>query len=217
MARGQLIAVDGLDLTGKSTLIKNIVVAKGIQSTSVLGGCPFTKTLRELFITGDYIDATNYLLLFMAAARETYRQVINPALEKGDSIIIDRWMISGYLHNPIESRLPVEVVNSLLPIEMAADINIVLTAPEAILRSRLKQRGGLDARESDLFEKNELVKIANRLELFRTKELFTTSQPDILIASHQRSFWLDGSRSEKCCLKEALSIINAALGDVNGN
>lgn len=96
MTRGKYIVIEGHDGTGKSTqvqLLRDALATKGIQSVEMHepGGISLSDKLRDIIKDGSLPrDATTNLLLFTASRRELWRQLAEPALQRGEWVIAAR-------------------------------------------------------------------------------------------------------------------------------
>ncbi len=102
MSRGKFITFEGIDGAGKSSHIAGVsdfLRARGLTvvSTREPGGTPLGEKLRELLLHERMHLETEALLMF-AARREHLTQVIEPALERGDWVICDRFSDATYAY-----------------------------------------------------------------------------------------------------------------------
>lgn len=95
---GKLIAIEGLDGSGKSS-VRDILV-QALQERNVdtigtfeVGATPIAKELRDLcFIKRDEVlDPISRLLMVYAARMQHIRQVIQPHIERGTCVVTDRY------------------------------------------------------------------------------------------------------------------------------
>jgi dTMP kinase len=92
---GRFISFEGIDGAGKSSHIEALALwlhARGavVVRTREPGGTPLAERLRELFLH-EPMDALSEALLVFAARRDHLRQVIEPALGRGDVVLCDRF------------------------------------------------------------------------------------------------------------------------------
>jgi dTMP kinase len=102
LSRGKFITFEGIDGAGKSSHIAGVsdfLRARGLTvvSTREPGGTPLGEKLRELLLHERMHLETEALLMF-AARREHLTQVIEPALERGDWVICDRFSDATYAY-----------------------------------------------------------------------------------------------------------------------
>jgi len=100
--RGQFITFEGIDGAGKSSHIAGVVsLLQGrgltVVSTREPGGTPLGEKLRELLLHEPMHLETEAMLMF-AARREHLAQVIEPALERGDWVVCDRFSDATYAY-----------------------------------------------------------------------------------------------------------------------
>ena len=94
-AAGRFITFEGIDGAGKSSHIEALAAwlrARGdeVVLTREPGGTPLAERVRELFLhTG--MDALTEALLVFAARRDHLRQCIEPALQRGATVLCDRF------------------------------------------------------------------------------------------------------------------------------
>ena len=108
-ATGMLIAVEGIDGSGKSTAAKYLVEylneklkarygadenMKFVHGTREPGGTPFAEAARELFIHAGSISPITATTLITAIRRDHWEKVIRPILEGGGIVVTDRYLLS---------------------------------------------------------------------------------------------------------------------------
>jgi dTMP kinase len=92
---GRFITFEGIDGAGKSTQIDALAERLRERGATVTctrepGGTPLAERLRELVLhTG--MDALTEALLVFAARRDHVRERIAPAIERGETVICDRF------------------------------------------------------------------------------------------------------------------------------
>ncbi len=92
---GLFISFEGIDGAGKSTHIDGLAAAFKAQGRHVTltrepGGTPLAEKLREM-VLHDAMDSLTEALLIFAARRNHLRNVIEPALARGDVVLCDRF------------------------------------------------------------------------------------------------------------------------------
>lgn len=93
--RGLFISFEGIDGAGKSTHVEALAAALRAAGRQVVltrepGGTPLAEQIRELALHQP-MDALTEALLMFAARRDHIRQVIAPALARGDAVLCDRF------------------------------------------------------------------------------------------------------------------------------
>jgi len=92
---GLFISFEGIDGAGKSTHIAALADAfraqgRALTLTREPGGTPLAEKLREL-VLNDPMDPLSEALLMFAARRDHLQQVIEPALQRGEVVLCDRF------------------------------------------------------------------------------------------------------------------------------
>ena len=93
--RGLFISLEGIDVAGKSTHIVPLAQAfaergRKVRCSREPGGTPLAESLRQL-VLHEPMDALTEALLMFAARRDHVRQVIAPALARGEVVLCDRF------------------------------------------------------------------------------------------------------------------------------
>lgn len=92
---GLFISFEGIDGAGKSSHIDSLAAAFRAQGRVVTltrepGGTPLAEKLRAM-VLNDTMDPMTEALLVFAARRDHIRQVIEPALARGEVVLCDRF------------------------------------------------------------------------------------------------------------------------------
>jgi dTMP kinase len=92
---GLFISFEGIDGAGKSTHVEALAQAfresgRAVTLTREPGGTPLAEQLRALALS-EAMDPLTEALLMFAARRDHLRQVIEPALARGDVVLCDRF------------------------------------------------------------------------------------------------------------------------------
>jgi dTMP kinase len=95
---GFFITFEGIEGCGKTTqmrLLKERLLAAGerVTSTREPGGCPIADKMRAILLDAENSAITPLaeLLLYAAARAQHVREVIVPALERGETVLCDRF------------------------------------------------------------------------------------------------------------------------------
>ncbi len=167
---GSFITVEGVDGSGKSSLMDAIVskvqATWGVEvvKTREPGGTSIGEDLREVFMArrddGD-ADATSVraeLLIILAARAQHLEQLIRPALARGAWVVSDRFNDSTYAYQGGGRQLAeatIKVVEQALALDQPMpDLTLLLDLPVDIALERLagtgrSQRNLFDAPRGD--------------------------------------------------------------------
>ena len=149
MRRGRFITLEGGEGSGKTTqsaLLVKALMERGIRvlSTREPGGAPGAELLRGVLLGGaiDWSPQAETLLHF-AARTEHVAKTIEPALDRGEWVICDRFHDStlayqGYGQGADRSFIAEQI--RLLAID--PDLTLVLDVPEDVAADRVRRRGG---------------------------------------------------------------------------
>jgi dTMP kinase len=99
---GLFITFEGIDGAGKSTHIEGLAQAFRSQGRVVTltrepGGTPLAEQLRQM-VLNDPMDAMTEALLVFAARRDHIKQVIQPALARGEVLLCDRFTDASFAY-----------------------------------------------------------------------------------------------------------------------
>lgn len=141
---GKFITFEGIDGAGKSTHIAYVIdLIKqhdiNVVSTREPGGTPLGESLRNLVLNEKMHLETEALLMF-AARRENLAQVIEPALQRGDWVISDRFTDSSFAYQGGGRKLALEKLNALeqwVHPDLQPDLTLLFDVPLEVARERL--------------------------------------------------------------------------------
>ena len=152
------ITFEGLDGSGKTTqveLVARRLEADGreVVTTREPGGTPLGEGIRELVLNGSRISSWAEAALFAAARAELVDRVIAPALERGATVLCDRYIDSSLAYQGIARGLGVDRVlelnlhatRGLLPDRTF----LLLIDPEESLRRRGGDRDRIEQEGAD--------------------------------------------------------------------
>lgn len=152
---GKFITFEGIDGAGKSSHIAGVTELlrrRGLTvvSTREPGGTPLGERLRELLLNEPMHLETEALLMF-AARREHLAQIIEPALERGDWVVCDRFTDATFAYQGGGRGLDRHKFAELehwVHGHLQPDLTLLFDLPFAVARERI----ALQTRELDRFE-----------------------------------------------------------------
>lgn len=159
---GLFISFEGIDGAGKSTHIDGLAAAlrasgRQVTLTREPGGTPLAERLRAL-VLHQPMDALTEALLIFAARRDHLRQVIEPALARGEVVLCDRFTDASFAYQGGGRGFDLAVLQQLeqwvqgcgdapgAPLRQP-DLTLWFDLPPAVAAARLA-----DARQPDRFE-----------------------------------------------------------------
>ncbi len=160
MMQGRFISLEGMDGAGKSThlaWLADYLRDCGIDfvMTREPGGTPLAETLRALLLQQDMTAETETLLMF-AARREHVVSVIEPALQRGQWVISDRFADASFAYQGGGRGMPFAMLEALEEFTVKSckpDLTLLFDVPWEVSRQRLhagRQQNG--AVQLDRFE-----------------------------------------------------------------
>jgi dTMP kinase len=139
--RSRFITLEGPDGAGKSvqaTRLASFLRATGatVTLTREPGGTPLGERIREVLLVGDHPPRTaeSDALLFNAARSQLVREVIAPALGRGETVICDRFADSTVAYQGYGSRLDRQALRHLERLAtggLRPDVILLLDVPVA--------------------------------------------------------------------------------------
>ena len=155
---GKFIVLDGPDGCGKSTqaeLLSKWVELQGVSVASFRdpGTTEIGEKIRDILLdtAHEKMTANTEMLLYMAARAQLWSEEIEPALEQGKCVIMDRWISSTFAYQGYAGKLGTEKVlqvasNSLERIWPEITIILDVDSETAVSRmdrqlDRMEQKG----------------------------------------------------------------------------
>ena len=160
--RGKFVTLEGIEGVGKSTQsepLAEMLRARGIDVTVTRepGGTALGEAVRRVLLDPslpDMAPLTELLLMFSARAEHIAR-VIEPALERGDWVLCDRFTDATYAYQGggrgLDTKL-IQTLEALVQKSLRPDFTLLFDAPIEIALSRAKSRGA-----SDRFEQEQVA------------------------------------------------------------
>jgi|SRR3989338_8591396 len=158
--KGKFIVIEGVDGSGKTTVIMHLMGAftdGSVVFTREPGGTKIGSLIRGI-LTEETMDPMSEILLFYADRREHLLNTVVPALESGVHVITDRfeastyaYQLAGHEHMEYEELfryLSVRVVGTVVPDHYIL-IDVPTEVAEARMRSRPGERSKFDAMDQE--------------------------------------------------------------------
>ena len=158
--QGLFISFEGGEGVGKSTQIKALtrrLSAAGhrVLTTREPGGTPLCESIRSLLQSDqEVISPEAELLLFTASRAQLCRQIIQPAIERGEIVLCDRFMDSTSVYQGVARAIPsaqVEQINQFSVGNCKPDLTFLidLDPHQGLKRVRQRAAGSLDRIEQE--------------------------------------------------------------------
>ena len=161
--RGRLITIEGLDGSGKTTLVDALVGDLRAPGREVIamrepGGVELSERIRALVKDpGLSVDPRAEALLYAAARAQLVAQRVEPALAAGKWVLLDRFVDSSLAYQGVGRGLGVEAVHEINHFGtggLRPDRTLLLRADAATRAARQAGRGEAPdrlEREADAF------------------------------------------------------------------
>jgi len=158
--RGKLITLEGIDNSGKSTQVKKVfsyLKRKGYPAILVRepGGTEISEKIRKILLSqkNHEMSPITELLLYQAARAQLVKEVILPALKRGEIVICDRFYDSTTAYQAYARGLDLNLIqklNSFASSGIVPDLTIVMDLkPETALERARKTRKTPDRLERE--------------------------------------------------------------------
>ena len=152
MVRGRFVSLEGGEGVGKSTQLDALAEAltgRGltVNVTREPGGSPGAEAIRKLLLEGDETrwNARAEALLFAAARSDHVEKTIQPALQRGEWVLSDRFLDSSLAYQGEAGGLGIEAVRDLHrfgSLDYLPDRTLVLQLDESEAGARARNRDG---------------------------------------------------------------------------
>jgi len=112
------VSFEGLDGCGKTTQARLLAEALSAEGVDVVltrepGGTPLGEQVRELVLHGDHVAPWAEVALYAASRAQHVVQVIRPALQRGATVVCDRYLDTSVAYQGAGRGLGVDFVLDL--------------------------------------------------------------------------------------------------------
>jgi dTMP kinase len=151
------ITLEGGEGCGKSTQQKRLGDWFQSQGREVVlcrdpGSTQLGDEIRNILLHGNELNISTRteMLLFMAARAQLVEEVIRPALDAGNVVLSDRFLLSNYVYQGYAGGIPLtvlETVGHIAVAEIIPDLVLILDIPYETSVTRIGHRAKLDRME----------------------------------------------------------------------
>lgn len=210
MTKGIIITLEGPDGAGKTSVLEGLIPLlqvefnKEIVSTREPGGVAIAESIRSLIldVNNTEMDYKTELLLYIAARRQHLVEKVLPAVEKGNLVLIDRFIDSSVAYQGagrgIEKR-DIQWLNDFATDFTKPDLTLYFDVPSEVGLARI--------------EKNKDREI-NRLDLEKIDMHQKVRQGYLALAKEdsKRIVTIDASQSLEQVIQDTLAVIVKRFG-----
>jgi dTMP kinase len=164
---GILIALEGIDGTGKSTQLRLLAEELSRRGFDVVAtreptDGPFGRRIRDLYVNRRQASPGEELELFMADRRQHVREVIAPALASGKIVLTDRYYFSTAAYQGAAGQEPEAILQENETFAPVPDLVFLLILPPEVGIDRIRslRREQLN----DFEQEHELCRVARIFE-----------------------------------------------------
>ena len=139
---GRLIAVEGVDASGKSTQAQRLAESLGAELTFQFGATDVGEVIRTLLLdpTNDSLDDRTEALLIIADKAQHVAEVVGPALRSGRDVVSDRFTASTLAYQGYGRGLDLAQLQTIMRFATGGiepDLNLLLDVPAEVASQRL--------------------------------------------------------------------------------
>jgi dTMP kinase len=162
--RGAFITFEGPEGCGKSTQLLRLLerlrgMGKQVRHLREPGGTPIGEEIRHLLqhsSSSSGMTPQTELLLVNASRAQLVREVIRPALERGEIVLCDRFYDSTLAYQGYGRGIDLDLVRQITSFavgETIPDLTLLLVLPVSISEERVSARNAEGKNLPDRFEK----------------------------------------------------------------
>ncbi|MBQ1304991.1 MAG: dTMP kinase [Erysipelotrichales bacterium] len=167
MAKGQFIAFEGCDGSGKTTVSRAVYERLKEEGYDVIytrepGGIEISEQIRNVILDPKNVtmDERTEALLYAASRRQHLMEKVLPALEQGKIVLSDRYVLSSLAYQGYARGIGIEEVwriNEFAIEDHMPDHTIFLDIEAKTGIERLKNRASLDRLDKEALSFHERV------------------------------------------------------------
>src|SRR6056297_1392166 len=181
----RFISLEGVDGVGKSTQIERLAAHLRASGQQVLcvrdpGSTELGSRLRSILLESDLqMHRRSEAMLFMASRCEMIEATIRPALEQGQTVISDRFLLSNVVYQSVDGGVPASTLwelGNLANDGLSPDLTVLLDMSAAAALKRLDR--DTDRMESRGVEYLESVRQGFLAQLPQASERYAVVNAD---------------------------------------
>jgi len=155
------VTFEGPEGAGKSTAIAQLAervraAGRTVVTTREPGAGDFGQRIRAILLEGDAMPAESELFLFLADRAHHVREIIRPALSRGDVVLCDRYADSTFVYQSVGRGLDAEFVrtaNRFATGGLMPDLTLLFDLDVKVGLARLKDADRMDREPIEFHER----------------------------------------------------------------
>lgn len=153
LTRGLLIAVEGIDGAGKTTQAQALAerlraVGFTVRQTKEPTNGEWGQLIRSSKTAGR-LAPEEELAAFLEDRKQHVREVLSPAMKRGDVVIVDRYYYSTAAYQGVRGAAPSDIIAINEEFAPRPDLLVILDVPAEVGIARIRERGDV----ADHFER----------------------------------------------------------------
>lgn len=163
---GKFIVFEGIDKTGKTTLIEKVYEYLKSEGYDVIktrepGGVKISENIRSIILdrSNDEMDYKTEALLYAASRMQHLKEVVIPALDEDKIVLCDRYLLSSIAYQGYGRNLGEDYIKNIhdYPNIKMPDLNIILHCSQLDIfnilnRGRKEEDNRMDLQTVDFYK-----------------------------------------------------------------
>jgi len=155
------ITFEGIEGSGKSTQLRRLATRiNDAVITKEPGGTPLADRIRAILLdSSSHLDPVAELFLFAASRRQHVVEIIKPALDRGATVLCDRFTDSTLAYQGFGRLIDLDklrMLNAWATDSLTPDVTLLFDLPEEVGLTRARSRNAEAVQDEGRFEAEDL-------------------------------------------------------------
>ncbi len=192
MSKGKFIAIEGIDGSGKTTIVNELkTIYPDIVTTRMPGGTDFSESIRDTVRNAD-VSKEVQTLLYSASILDNLLSVVTPKVNRGINVISDRCFLSTFVYQAIGTIIEKPLLELIKNTQLCKPDLIIFV--DISLDKALERENGID--------RKDVTDRYSRMDIDRKKSIYDNYQNIV------KSQWSDNSSMIKYHIAENIVCVN---------